>query len=404
MTDPIEIRRTVCVKLALESYQEHLLEKTINQYREAANRVVEEGWNDERGAPETLDRKELHDTTYETVRDKTDLHASHVQLARNRAAEAMTAIVERGDQGASTSKPRFSEPFLDFHNKCFTIKDDYATLATVDGRVRAEFVLPDDPDTPHQAYLLDDEYEPGRSTLVRDGEYYLHVNLKKSVRPPERQKPWVLGIDLGISNLAVTSTGQFWSGDCITHWRENYQTKRRRLQQRNTRWSREVIQRVSTRLDGRVTQYLQTAANEIVEEAVESECSVIAFEDLDYIYEDVQQYPAMRSWAYRSLINYVSYKSKPAGITVGQVSPENTSLRCSTCEYVDTANRPTQEHFECTNCGYENHADYNAAKNIGRIYLQRNQIGDEGDAPAGVRVNSGLITKTGFQRLPAADE
>nr|WP_233488552.1 hypothetical protein [Halodesulfurarchaeum formicicum] len=39
-------------------------------------------------------------------------------------------------------------------------------------------------------------------------------------------------------------------------------------------------------------------------------------------------------------------------------------------------------------CGYENQADYNAAKNIGLRYLRRNQTGSGGGAPVGVRLNS----------------
>ena len=49
------------------------------------------------------------------------------------------------------------------------------------------------------------------------------------------------------------------------------------------------------------------------------------------------------------------------------------------------------EDFECLKCGYENHADYNAAKNIGLRYLRRNQTGGDEGAPVGVRLNRGMF-------------
>lgn len=49
------------------------------------------------------------------------------------------------------------------------------------------------------------------------------------------------------------------------------------------------------------------------------------------------------------------------------------------------------EAFECLKFGFENHADYNAAKNIGVRYLSRNQTGGGGGAPLGVRLNIGML-------------
>ena len=71
---------------------------------------------------------------------------------------------------------------------------------------------------------------------------------------------------------------------------------------------------------------------------------------------------------------YVEYKSELHGIDVEQVDPENTSRRCSHCGFTHPDNRD-REAFECLNCGYENHADYSAVKNIGLRYLRRNQMG-----------------------------
>ena len=52
------------------------------------------------------------------------------------------------------------------------------------------------------------------------------------------------------------------------------------------------------------------------------------------------------------------------GITVTKVNPAYTSQECPSCGYVNPRNRPTQEHFRCTCCGYRSQADINASHNI----------------------------------------
>jgi len=129
---------------------------------------------------------------------------------------------------------------------------------------------------------------------------------------------------------------------------------------------------------------------------------VIAFEDLTDI-RDRTGASWGHKWAFARLCEYVEYKAEEHGIDVEQVDPENTSRRCSTCGFTHPANRKNED-FECLKCGYENHADYNAAKNIGLRYLRRTQTGDDGGAPLGVRLNSGTLNVNGEYEPPAATE
>ncbi len=99
-------------------------------------------------------------------------------------------------------------------------------------------------------------------------------------------------------------------------------------------------------------------------------------------------------WAFNRLYQYVEYKAEGCGLTVEQVAPANTSRRCSECGFTHPDNREN-ELFECLKCSYENHADYNAAKNIGLRYLRRNQTGDDEGALVGVRLNSGILNVNG---------
>jgi len=394
----VEVRRTVPIKLEVTDSDADLLHETIQQFLDAANYVVDEAYDGEWA--ETR-KTVLHEQTYDELRDRTELHSNHVQSARDRAVDALKSTVATWSKGEYASLPTFTTPFCEYNQRNATFFDGHATLSTVDGRVTVEYVLPDESrETPHSNYLLNDEFETTGATLhYRSGSFYLHVRIKATVDAPDLpENGTVFGVDLGIENLAVTSTGSFWSGDELNHWRTEYVKRRESLQECGTRWAHENIQAVGRKETGRFDQYLHRVASELVDEAVDAGCTTIAFEDLTDIRERMPNAREFHEWAFRRLYDYVEYKATTCGITVEQVNPQYTSQRCSTCGFTHEDNRHG-ESFSCHSCGYENHADYNAAKNIG-LTLLRNQTGDEGGAPVGVRLNSGMLTTNGVVPVP----
>ncbi|WP_135855030.1 RNA-guided endonuclease InsQ/TnpB family protein [Halorussus salinus] len=396
----MEVRRTVPVKLDVTESDANLLRETIQQFLDSANYVVDVA---SKGEWVETRKSVLHDKTYSHVRDRTDLHSNHVQSARDRAVDALKATIAKWKQGRYASLPTFTTPSCEYNPRNATFNDDHATLATVDGRITAEYVLPDEHrDTPQSRYLLNDNYETTGATLhYRNGSFYLHIRTKADVDAPDRpENGTVLGVDLGVENIAVTSTGTFWTTDELTHWRTEYVERRKSLQECGTRWAHENVQSVGRTETGRFEQYLHRVANELVAEAVENGCSYIAFENLTDIRDRMPRTRKFHEWAFRRLYGYVEYKAQARGILVEQITPQYTSQRCSECGFTHEDNRH-RETFSCHSCGYENHADYNAAKNIG-LKLLRNQTGGEGGAPVGVRLNSGMLTTNGVVPVPTS--
>ncbi len=401
----MEKRRTVPVKLDVDSADAALLEDTIDEFLWAANYVTRHAFE---GEYVTTSKTTLHDDTYNDVRDATALHSNHVQAARNKAADACTSVVKKWKQGKKASMPYFTSPHLVYDHRTATFHDDYVSLATVDGRLEADYVLPDeDSETPHADYLFSDEYETTGAELHRKhGEWQLHIHCKRDGEPDTLEQAstengTVLGVDLGVTNLAVTSTGQFWTGDEFDHWRKEYEKRRGDFQQCGTRWAHENMQAVGRKEEGRFKQTLHRISNELVAEAREYRCSVIAFEELTDIRERTGASWGHK-WAFNRLYEYVEYKAAEYGIDVEQVDPEDTSRRCSHCGFTHPENRES-ESFECLKCGYENHADYNAAKNIGLRYLRCNQTGGDGGASVGIALNSGMLNANGAYTSPAED-
>ncbi len=211
----MEVRRTVPVKLDVGSEDAALLRETVDEFLWAANYVIDHAWQ---GEYKTTSKAQLQEETYDDVREQTRLHANLVQNARNKAADAVQGVVARWKQGEYAGKPHFSKPTVVYDKRCATFHDESVSLATVDGRIEIEYVLPDeDRDTPHSRYLDNDDYEvTGAELYHRDGEWFLHLRTKAEMESdtPEQATTGhstVLGVDLGVNQLAVISTGTFWS-------------------------------------------------------------------------------------------------------------------------------------------------------------------------------------------------
>ena len=62
--------------------------------------------------------------------------------------------------------------------------------------------------------------------------------------------------------------------------------------------------------------------------------------------------------------NWLKSQAEKLGIRVHLTPSYYTSQQCPICGNIDKANRPTQEKFECQNCGHADNADHNASVNI----------------------------------------
>lgn len=163
------LRRTVRVALDIPADATPSLHTTIDQYRIAADHVVNVAWPDNDTDHVETRRTTLHDQTYDAVREATDLPAQLVQSARNRAADALSGIVARWEEGQQAGKPSFRSPSIRYDTRSATIREGHATLATVDGHDRVDFRLPDDPEgTPHERYLSTDDWTVRGADLVYD--------------------------------------------------------------------------------------------------------------------------------------------------------------------------------------------------------------------------------------------
>ncbi|MFQ3476985.1 IS200/IS605 family element transposase accessory protein TnpB [Halonotius sp. F2-221B] len=395
-----EIRRTVVVKLDVTDSDAALLDETIDEYLWACNYVVDDAWQDDY---KPTSKSKLHDRTYGDVREQTRLQANLVQSARNRAAEAIKGVVARWQNGKKASQPQFTTPSIRYDKRSATFHNDHVSLSTVDGRIDAEYVLPPEGGNPQTTYLRNGDYEVTGATLQhRDSTdtFFLHIGTKAEVEseiPDEgdTEHSTVLGVDLGIEQLAVTSTGMFWSGGYLNHRRREYERVRGDLQRVGTESAHRTLERIGDRETRWVEDYLHRISKAIVDEAVAHNCDTIAFEELTDIRERLPGAKKFHAWAFRRLYDYVAYKADAKGIETTQVDPAYTSQRCSKCGTTLEENRQSQARFCCQKCGYEVNADYNAAKNIGFRLLRAGQKSPHGGATRHLALKSGTLNVNG---------
>lgn len=395
-----EVCRTVVVKLDVDDSDVALLHETVEEYLWACNYVVRDAWKD--GYKPTSKTK-LHDRTYSDVREQTRLQANLVQSARNRAAEAIKGVVARWQNGKKASRPHFTTSSVRYDKRSATLHDDHATLSTVNGRINAEYVLPPEGDNPHTKYLRSDEFEVTGATLqYRDATdaFFLHIGTTAEMESEipddsDTEHSTVLGVDLGIEQIAVTSTGKFWSGNYLNHRRREYERVRGELQRTGTESAHRTIKQLGDRETRWVEDYLHCISKAIVQEAVTHGCDEIAFEELTNIRERLPNAKKFHTWAFRRLYDYVAYKADGEGIDTTQVDPAYTSTRCSKCGTTLDENRPSQAKFCCQKCGYEVNADYNAAKNIGFRLLRAEQKSPHGGATRHLALKSGTLNVNG---------
>jgi transposase len=186
---------------------------------------------------------------------------------------------------------------MDYDARSATFYRTRASLSTVDGRLECPFVLPSDSPTPYERYVLPEKYEIRESTLRYDAvtdEFYLNISTRHydsddSEVSVDTEHQTVLGIDLGVTSLAVSSTGTFWQGDDYDHWCREFEKRRGEMQQRGTQAAHNALLRLGKREEAWRKQYIHTVANELVVEAVDHDCNVIVFEQLDSIRERLPQ-------------------------------------------------------------------------------------------------------------------
>lgn len=358
------MQRTIRIQLQPDAETALVLAHTIEQYTWSFNAVCSHGWKYHLSSG-----AELHKATYYDHRTITKLPAQLVCAARVKATEALRAVRARQRKKEVVTVPKSKFCAIRYDARSYTVWFDRheLTLLTLNGRVKLPFQLA-------QFYKQYLSWTRTSADLVRDrkGRWWLHVVMETAtpvVVPTEE----TIGVDLGINNPATDNLDNFYGEK---HWK-NIEDRtfelRRRLQSKGTKSAKRRLQEIS----GRQKRFRRDCDHVLSKRLVQSvkTGATIAFEDLTNIRGRVKVKKAQRrrlhGWSFAQFQTFVSYKAEGLGIEVGFVDPRYTSQKCSQCKHIERGNRPEQSKFKCKKCGFESHADLNAAINIRSDFLKR---------------------------------
>ncbi|QBI53765.1 RNA-guided endonuclease InsQ/TnpB family protein [Streptomonospora litoralis] len=363
----------VQAKLMPDAAQASAPASTLRTLNEAANRVSAVAFD--LGVPREY---ELRKHTYADLRAQ-GLGAQAAQHTIKKVRDAYTtlaATIRAGHLGKPGSKRRRNaesapvafrpEAAHPFDDRCLSWRYDQRTVSiwTTAGRLKnVGFACSS------EALEMLVEHRRGESDLVeRDGVFYLMATCE--VPEAEQYAPaGFIGVDLGIANIATTSTGYRAAGRGLNRHRKRQAALRAKLQAKKTTSAKRRLKKRNRRERRDVANTNHVIAKQIVTEA-ERTSAGIALEDLTGIRQRVRlcrpQRVAIHSWAFARLAAFIAYKAKRAGVPLVSVDPAYTSRECAERHHIDTRNRLDRARFVCRSCGVVAHADRNASRAIAR--------------------------------------
>ncbi len=175
-----------------------------------------------------------------------------------------------------------------------------------------------------------------------------------------------MGVDLGRKNIASMSDGNLFCGEACERTRKHYVELRALYRSVGTKSARKHLARLARKECSFKSNENHSISKNLVSQAKGTERG-IALEELTYIPRQKTAKgarDASSKWAFRQLCTFIEYKAKLAGVPIVLVDPAYTSQCCSVCGFVHKGNRKSQSEFVCLECGHEENADVNAAKNI----------------------------------------
>ncbi|MDQ2830364.1 MAG: transposase [Chloroflexota bacterium] len=353
--------RTIALTLRPTAAEKTALLRLQAAFNVACNYISGVAWE-----AQEFNKVRLQRLVYADVRRDYGLMAQHTVRAIAVVADAYKADRDtkrtfRADAAVVLDTPRL-----------YRVKHNRARITTLDGRLHMELGIGG-----HQRRMLTDAVKLAEADLIRDrkGRWRLMVSAHYA-DSPTMGTAGVLGVDLGRTDIAVTSEGATFSGATVTATRDRYARVRRSIQHKasqGTRSTRRRARAVGKRIAGRESRF-QRDINHVVSKSIVGQAvasgQAIACEDLTGIRERANRQPRGKterrrsnSWAFHQLRLFLAYKCVAAGVPFVLINPAYTSQMCHCCFVLGAR---FGKRFACVNpaCAWRGDADVNGAQNI----------------------------------------
>ena len=346
------MKLTAQVKLQPTEEQAKSLQLTLQTANEACNYISDIAWQEQ-----VFGQYSLHKLVYYPVRERFGLSAQMT-------VRCIAKVADSYKTGRSIKRTFKINGGIAYDSRIlrYNLERSTVSIGTLNGRLHIPFACGE-----RQRELLRSQQGESDLVLFRDSFYLLATCNIDDPDPVDVEG--VLGVDLGIVNIAVTSDGDIFSGNQVNNVRHRHRRLRRKLQKKGTKSAKRLLKKLSGR-ERRFAKDVNHVISKRIVEKAQGTKRAIAVEKLTGISHRVTVRKAQRatlhSWSFYQLKNFIEYKAHMVGIPIIMVNPRNTSRTCPVCGCIDKRNRKTQAIFSCVNCGFSGAADHIAAINIGR--------------------------------------
>jgi IS605 OrfB family transposase len=357
------MQRTIRVKLTPSTAQAELLAETSRLFTAVFNAVCRVGWKQR-----IVNGVALHHATYYPLKaEHPTLVSDLIIQARVKATEALKSAFALRKTGRKVGMPQSAAcpPRYNVHTYKVDWERQTVRMSTTGGRQTIGFDVPDYC-VQYAGYPVDTA-----DLINQDGVWWLHVVVTvpaPAVEPTEE----VVGVDLGLAQPAVTSNNQFLGKRVWKDIEGRLFSLKRHLQRRGTRSAKRHLRKVRRKqarfrrdcdhvLSKQIVQSAQPGATIVLENLTD-------LRKRSKIRKQTKTSRRVHSWSFAQVKRFVEYKAEERGCTVAGVDPRHTSQTCSCCGHVARNNRRSRGRFVCRRCGYELHADLNAARTLAAKY------------------------------------
>lgn len=347
---------TMKIKLVPNKEQFNSLLETMKQFNLACNKISKIAFDSN-----TFSKIKLQKLCYYDIREEFKLSSQMTVRAIGKVCESYKTDKKTLHTFRETGAMVYDERILSFKGL------ELASILTLDGRIEVPIVL----SRYHQGLMCGNRVRGQADLILQDGTFYLMLVVEVPEARPMNVDVF-LGVDLGIKNIAVDSTGEVFSGAKVNALRSRHRKLRAKLQAKGTKSAIRLLKKRSKKERRFASDVNHSISKKLVEKAKDTQKG-IALENLKGIRINTEktvrkaQRSQHSSWSFYQLRQFIEYKALIAGVPVVLVDPRNTSRTCIKCGHIDKKNRPNRDTFHCQACGYVAPADNVAAINIGKI-------------------------------------
>jgi IS605 OrfB family transposase len=345
----MQVQVSVPIKLKVTE----IIVDTIDLYKQGLQYCIENGWN-----LRIKNNVKLHPFVYSELRNlglPAQLSASCIKMA--------CGILKK-----AKSKPFIKKTSIRYNApRSFSFKNNILSIGTICGRVKIKINIP--------GYALKyfNELDLRESLLTKSfkGDYYFTFTFLKDIPANLNLQERVLGIDLGINNLAVTSDKQFFNSSKVKQHKRKFKFLRSKLQAKGTKSSKRLLKKISGREKRFMTWVNHNISNEIVSSFSGNKIVMENLKGIRKIRRGKRMNYWISNWSFFQLQTFIEYKGNMKGIEVVKVKPNYTSQICSRCGKLGSRRGSS---FVCIHCGYSLNADLNASQNLASPMLEKRQV------------------------------